>query len=444
MTKFDRRRFLGISVVAGAGLGLGFGWPILERLKERDKSVNPLGAGDMPSELEPWIRISPDNAITVTISRSEMGQGVETALAMIVAEELDADWSDMRTQQAKSDPAYGNQHTAASSSIQQLWAPMREAAATARRMLMSAAAEEWGIDVDHCATSDSQILHPDGQRQMSFGSIAEKAAQLSIPINVQLKKVEDFKIVGQRRSRLDVPAKVDGAAIFGWDVEVPNMSIAAVTRCPTKGGHVAEFNSDEALQIDGVSAVVPIKDPYGKSGDSANDAPYAVAVVGNSYWAVKQGQAVLKVSWNEGSNAKFDSASIAAMLARWANSDGGDIIVDRGDINEASTQSDSSTEAIYEVPYLAHVTMSPTCCTADVRADECDVWAPTQSPDLAQRMVRKFTEFPRRAITIHKTYLGGGFGRRQRQDYVGDVVQISQAVRKPVKLLSSRRRGYSE
>ncbi len=438
LANFTRRRFIGISVVAGAGLALGFGRPILQRFRNRYESVDPLGTNESGGDIEPWIRISPDNTITLTVSRSEMGQGVETALAMIVADELRADWSTMRTRQATSSPAYGNQHTAASSSVRQLWTPLREIAATARQMLVQAASEKWNVDANLCTVIDSHILHPDGTTQITFGAIAEKATQQPIPADVQLIPIEQFKIVGHPVPRIDVPAKVDGTAIFGWDVQIPRMQIAAATRCPVKGGRVASFDSTQALMIDGVTSVVPISDPYWDTAESPNDAPYALAVVGNSYWAVKKGQEALKISWDEGVNATFDSESIGAMLTSWAENDGGDIVVDRGDIDLATAGSTSMHEAMYQVPYLAHTTMSPTCCTANVRSNKCDIWAPTQSPDLAVRMVRKFVDIPRHAITINKTYLGGGFGRRQRQDYVGEAVQISKAIKAPVKLLSSR------
>jgi len=371
-----------------------------------------------------------------------MGQGVETAFAMIVADELDADWSSIRTQQAPADPAYGNQHTAASSSIRQMWQPLREVAATARHMLLAAAAQMWDVPVGNCHVENGEVVHPDGRQRVTFGAIADRAAALPAPKGVPLKAPKDFRFIGSRMPRLDTPKKVDGSAVFGWDVQVPGMLIAAVTRCPVKGGHLADYESGAARMVNGVHEILPISDPYARSRFLSAAPPYGLAVVADDYWSAQRAQKALKVTWDYGPNAGFDTDGVAEMLAEWAAGDDARPIIDRGDLANIGNQSSQEVRAVYRVPFLAHATMSPMCCTADVRADSCEVWAPTQSPDLAVRMVEKHTGLPRRSITINKTYIGGGFGRRARQDYVGEAVQISKAMGRPVKVLWSREEDF--
>jgi isoquinoline 1-oxidoreductase beta subunit len=438
LSSINRRKFLGATAIAGAGLGLGIGLYVVDRVRKKSEFAHPLSGDAKTEDTATWVHIAPNNDVTITISRSEMGQGVETALAMLVAEELDADWQTVRTRWATADPAYGNQHTAASSSIHQLWQSLREVGAAARQMLIAAAAQTWGVSAGLCSTDSGEVLHPDGQQRLSFGSLADQAAILELPEYVTLKEPTEFKLIGHSVPRLDIPKKVDGTAIFGWDVQVPGMLIAAITRCPVKGGHIVEYESDAALSIDGVRAVVPVSDPYAPSATQLSERTYGLAVVADNYWAAQSGQRALKITWNNGPNERFDTAAIRRMLMEWAEGSDAQVIVDRGDIESASGGTSQIIKSVYEAPYLAHMTMSPMCCTADVRDDRCEVWAPTQSPDLALRMTRDQTGLSRDAITINKTYLGGGFGRRQRQDYVGEAVQVSKALRRPVKVLWSR------
>jgi len=437
VARLNRRQFLGVTAVAGAGLGLGIGW----RLANDARKITPASplAGSMPTATtNAWIRITPENLVTITISRSEMGQGVETALAMIVAEELDADWANVRTRWAPADAAYGNQHTAASSSIRQMWQPLREVAGTARHMLIAAAAQMWNVPAGDCRAENSVIMHPDERQTTTFGAVTNRAASLPIPVNVDLKAPDKFRIVGRRMPRLDTPKKVDGSAVFGWDVQIPEMLIAAITRCPVNGGRLADYDTSDSMAIKGVHAVVEVTDPYAPTHLFSSGPPIGLAVVADDYWSAQLGKKALKVTWDVGPNAEFDTATITRMLAEWAAGNNARTVVDRGDVTRFKEQSNQQIHAIYETPYLAHMTMSPMCCTADLRDDSCEVWAPTQSPDLAVKMVKKYTGLSRESITINKTYLGGGFGRRQRQDYVGEAVQISSAMRRPIKVLWSR------
>jgi len=305
-------------------------------------------------------------------------------------------------------------------------------------MLIAAAAQTWDVSPEDCTAANNEIIHPDGQERLSFGAVADRAAALPTPEHVTLKEAKKFRIIGRSMPRLDAPGKVDGSAVFGWDVQVPNMLIAAVTRCPVSGGHVASYRSDKAEAVIGVHAVLPIVEPYAPPRIVGSEQPFGLAVVADDYWSAQLGQKALEVSWESGHNAQFDTESITRMLAEWAEGDDASPIVDRGDLGNIGARSAQKYEAIYEVPYLAHTTMSPMSCTADVRENSCEVWAPTQSPDLALKMAKRHSGLPRRAITIHKTYVGGGFGRRQRQDYVGEAVQISRAMKRPVKVLWSR------
>lgn len=438
MPRFGRRQILKATAVVGSGLAIGIGWSRYGRHHPGVARADPLATVAVPGEDNAWIRIAPDNMISIAISRSEMGQGVETALAMIVAEELEADWARIDTRWAPSDPVFGGQHTAASSSIRELWLPLREVAASARTMLIAAAAQLWQVPADECQARQSRIYHPDSRRQLSYGEVADLAATLSIPRRPTLKDPSEFTLIGRRIPRLDSQAKTDGSALFGWDVQVPGMLVATVKRCPVKGGRVADYDATNAESVSGVHAVVVVREPYEAPGKFRPVQPYGLAVVANEYWSSKLGQKALQVSWDYGPNAAYDSAAITRMLASWAANDDAIPIVDRGNIRNIVGKGSKEVSAVYQVPYLAHATMSPMCCTADVRDDGCDVWAPTQSPELAIRMVVRHTGLPRESIRIHKTYLGGGFGRRQRQDYVGEAVQISRSIDRPVKVLWSR------
>jgi len=411
-----RRTFLKVTLAAGVGLNLSW--------------TPAISAQTAAASLGPWISIHPDNTITVMIARSEMGQGIETGLAMLVAEELEADWSLIGTQWAPSDPIYGSQLTAASNSIRSMWEPMRIVGASAREMLRQAAASQWKVSASDCRCSHSTVTHPDGRQQFKYGELVEAASRQSIPESVTLKDPSQFQIIGQRLPRLDATAKVTGEAVYGPDINLPGMLIACVARCPFSGGQVASFDSSKAAAMPGIEAVFPM--------DDQKSLRYGIAVVGSGFWPVQEALKVLKVEWDNRANEGLSTPQMIRRLARAADRDPAQDIVDRGDLAAAQTASSQHVTSSYYVPFLAHVPMSPMCCTADIREDRGEVWAPTQGIGRAAAVLESVTGLPRDALTIHKTYLGGAFGRRQHQDYVAKAAIISQRMGRAIKVLWSR------
>jgi isoquinoline 1-oxidoreductase beta subunit len=429
----SRREFLKVSVAAGAGLTIGIylsgcqGSPTPPptptatlaptTLPESTATPEPTTTPEAAGPLEPNIYLTIDNRGIVTIRafRSEMGQGIRTAIAMVVAEELDVDWSDVRVEQSPTDSAYGNQVTGGSASVSDHYSILRQAGGVARQMLVAAAASRWEVEVASCRTEGGEVIHPDGEQRLSYGELVDAAAQLPIPTRreVQLKEPQDFRIIGTPLPLYDAPQMVDGSAIYGSDVSVPDMLVAAVARCPEFGGQVSSFDATSARAVAGVRDVIQI--------DSG------IAVVADHTWAAIQGRAALEITWQEGKLADWNSASIRQQLTEKAPQPG-----------EAAADGGAALDAAYDIPYLAHATMEPMTCVADVRADRCEVWAPTQNPQEAKRRARSLTRLPQEAVTVHVPLIGGGFGRRLEVDYVEEAVQISQAVGVPIKLVWTR------
>ncbi len=404
-----RREFLQAASVAGAGLVIGLHLPSRPRVG-------------------PWLRISPDERVLILVDRSEMGQGVATALPMLVAEELEADWSKIVIEFAPADKAYinplfGMQGTGGSTSVRAAWAPLRKAGAAAREMLISAAAETWGVDKSECRAEQGAVVHRASNRRLTYGQLVGKAATLPVPQDVPLKDPKDWKLLGTSAPRLDTPPKVDGTAQFGIDVKVPEMLVAVVARCPVFGGKAASFDAAKAKAVPGVSHVVPIS-----SG---------VAVVANGYWPAKKGRDSLGITWDEGPNAAVTSASVSQLLTERAGQAG---VVARHDGDPDAGRAGAATklDADYELPFLAHATMEPMNCTAHVRADGVDIWAPTQFQTGVQGLGAKIGGVAPEKVTVHTTYLGGGFGRRFELDFIQEALETSKAVGAPVKVVWSR------
>jgi isoquinoline 1-oxidoreductase beta subunit len=423
----DRRKFLKVSLAAGAGLTIGIclsgcqdsSTPILPPTSPPEATATPETAA-LPQAaglLEPNVYLTVDKRGIATIRsfRSEMGQGIRTAIAMIVAEELDVEWPAVRIEQSPIDPAYGKQVTGGSVSISQYYSTLRQAGGAARQMLVTAAANRWGVEAASCLTESGEVIHPDGEQRLPYGELVDAAAKLPIPARqeVQLKDPQDFRIIGTPVPLYDAPQIVKGSTIYGSDVRVPNMLYATVARCPEFGGEIGSFEAAAARAVAGVQDVIQI--------DSG------IAVVADNTWASIQGRAVLDITWQAGSYADWDSASIRDLSAKNAPQPG-----------EAGADGGAALDAAYDIPYLAHATMEPMTCVADVRADRCEVWAPTQDPQAAKRRVGFITGLPEEAITVHVPHIGGGFGRRLEVDYVVEAVQISQAVGAPIKLVWTR------
>ena len=416
----DRRGFLKMGAAGATGLLIGFYLP------ERVEALG--GAPESAIALNAWIHVGTDDIVTILIDKSEMGQSILTGLAMLASEELECDWKKVRTEFAPADNAYVNpqfgvQGTGGSSATRTSWEPLRKAGAAARVMLLEAAAQEWNVDKSECRAENGAILHAATKRQLTYGSLAAAAAKLRVPQDVPLKDPRQFQVIGQPAKRLDTPDKVNGSAQYGIDVRQPGMAYAVVARCPVFGGKVASFDAGKAKAVPGVKDVIQISD--------------GVAVIADNTWTAMQGRRALEVKWDEGPNAEVTSASISKLLADGARRPGY-TARKQGDAEAGLRGAAQIIEAEYEVPFLAHATMEPQNCTAHVRGDRCDVWAPTQNQTNTQNLAAKITGLDPKAVFVHTTFLGGGFGRRFETDFVGEAVEISKAIREPVKVTWSR------
>jgi isoquinoline 1-oxidoreductase beta subunit len=409
MSPLSRREFVAVGVAAGAGLVVGFYLPHGRRAGKEVFSPNA------------YLRITPDNKVTIVVARSEMGQGVRTALPMILAEELEADWKQIEIEQAGASRLYGDQGTGGSASVRTTWDPMRKAGAAAREMLISAAALTWGVPRSTCAAVEGNILHGASGRRLSYGELVEKAARLPIPTEVPLKQSKDYKIVGQRLARVDTPAKVKGEAVFGIDFRMPEMKYAVLSRCPTIGGKVLTVDDKESKKISGVTYV-------GKISDAA------VAVVADSVWGAMEGRRVLNVSWDDGPNKNLNTAAVVEALKQAAAKKGA-TLYSAGNVAKATGRRIAGE---YQLPFMAHAPMEPGNCTADYRGSGCELWAPTQVPQDCRNEVAKVVGLDPDQVTVNVTLMGGGFGRRLEYDYAVEAALVSKAIGGPVKVLWTR------
>ena len=416
-TQVTRREFLQTASVVGAGLVIGFHLPV-----GRKAAATP------PFAPNAWLRIGEDGAVRIIVARSEMGQGVATSLPMLVAEELEADWSKVTIEFAPADMAYANplfgaQATGGSTSVRGSYVPLRQAGAAAREMLIAAAAQTWSVDHTACRAEHGAVVHGATGRRLAYGALVATAAALPVPANVPLKDPKDWKILGTRVPRLDTPPKVDGSAQFGIDVQVPGMLVAVIARCPTFGGKVASFDAAPAKAVPGVRHVVQMST--------------GVAVVADGYWPAKKGRDALTVTWDEGPNAGVSSATIAQLLEQRTDQTGA-VARHDGDPDAGLAAAATKVDAVYDAPFLAHATMEPMNCTAHVRADGVDIWAPTQFQTGAQQLGAGIGGVPPGQVKVHTTYLGGGFGRRFELDFIQEALEVSKAAQAPVKVIWSR------
>jgi isoquinoline 1-oxidoreductase beta subunit len=415
----SRRRFIESNAAA---LVVGFTLPLATG---RALAAAPAAAETFKPNA--YLRLTADNRITVVCGSSEMGQGVLTAIPMLLAEELDADWAQVRVEQAPVDqaynnPAFGMQATGGSATVRGHWEPLRKAGAAARAMLVAAAAQRWKLDPASLKTARSQVIAPDG-RKLAYGALVADAAKQPVPTEVTLKNPKDFKILGQPLKRLDTAAKVDATAKFGIDAQVPGLLVAVMARAPLPGATVASVDDAAAKAVKGVRQVISL--------------PSGVAVLADGYWAAKKGRDALVVKWDQGANATLSSAKVSAMLTKGAD-DADAIAVDTGNIKDAAAQAAGSLDALYEAPYLAHACMEPMNCTAWVRGDEVEIWAGTQSQGPVQGILGQVAQVTPAKVTIHTMMLGGGFGRRFAPDFAIDATLLSKISGKPVKLIYSR------
>ncbi|MCU1258001.1 MAG: aldehyde oxidase and xanthine dehydrogenase, molybdopterin binding [Bryobacterales bacterium] len=418
ITVVNRRSFLR---TGGIGLGLLLGFTLPERSKLAAQGRRPAVAAKPGA----YIHIGTDDTVTFLITKAEMGQGTVTSLSMLLAEELDCDWAKVRTEFAPVDPAsYGMQGVVGSASIRSSWAPLRQAGASARVMLLEAAAHRWGADKSQLRTERGFVVGTSPNQRLSYGSLSEAASKLPLPANAPLKDPKLYSLIGKPVKRLDTRDKVSGQAKFGIDARIPGMVYASIARCPVFGGKVSSFDDTKAKAIPGVKNVLQIST--------------GVAVVGENTWAAMQGRKALEIKWDEGPNASQNSAAISRMFADLAQKPGA-VAKQTGDAEKALAATAKKLSAEYEAPYLSHAPMEPLNCTAVVRGDSCEIWASTQMQSGSRDAAAKAAGLTPENVKVNTLYMGGGFGRRARVDYVGETVEIAKAIPGvPVKLTWSR------
>ena len=421
----SRREFIKTVSATGTGLVIGFYLP----------SRNLLLASDIIEDSfvpNIWITVQPDDQIIITSGKSEMGQGVWTSLPMIIAEEMDADWSKVKIQQGiATKETAGRYGTGGSRSVRGSWAILRRAGATAREMLLTAAARKWNVEKSECTVENSIVSHPETSKRMTFGELALAASNEKVPKKVPLKDPANFKLIGTDIARKDTPLKVTGAAGFAMDVNLDGMVIAMVVRPPKFGATVKEIDKVQAEKINGIHNIFEVSN--------------GVAVVGSNTWAVLQARKVLNITWSKGESPNLDSEKIAKLINDMADKKGA-TGKKKGNPERALKKADKVIKAVYEVPYQAHAAMEPVNCVVDIQKDFCRIWAPTQNPNQAHEQAAKITGLPKDKIEIHVPFLGGSFGRKSFNDFIDDALEVAKKMKKPVKLIWKReddtRHGY--
>ncbi len=430
----NRREFLKASASSAAGLVIGFYLPGRSVLAVAEEGAPPK-APKLPAP-NAFLRIGSDESITVLLAHSEMGQGIWTTLPILIAEELECDWSKIRVEHAPAAPAYahtafGMQMTGGSTSTWSEFDRYRQVGALAREMLIQAAAKQWGVDPHSCRTANGFVTH--GTERLSYGKLAAAAKEFSPPASVKLKTSKEWKRIGKPTKRLDSPEKVTGRAQFGMDVRFPGLMTALVARAPVFGGKVKSFNAEKAKALPGIKAVVQV--------------PSGVAVVAEHFWAAKLGRDALEIDWDLGPAATLDTGKMREEFRALSRSPGAKASA-AGDVEAAMQKASSKLEAEYELPYLAHATMEPLNCTVRLAGDECEIWTGTQFQTADQAAAAKVAGLDPKQVTIHTTFLGGGFGRRANpaNDFVKEAVEVAKAAKMPVKVVWTReddmRGGY--
>ena len=402
----SRRVFLKKSALTFTGLIIGFTYEPESSLALKVDNAEELGI---------WIRIAPDGSTTLIVPSSEMGQGVNTSLSMILAEELEADWHSVKTETAPVNSKYINpesnsgQMTAGSSSVKGFWNPLRKAGAAVRLMLQKAAAQKWKIPIEECVAKSGYIYRKNSSQKLSYGELAEAAGKIDIPSDPPLKNSKDYNLVGKSIKRIDIPSKTNGSAQFGIDVKLPEMMYATIRQSPVFGGEVLSYDEDAAKSIRGVKKVILI--------------PNGIAVIANNTWRAKRGMEVLNLKFHGGETIGLESKQVQKELLMALDDEG-----------KTKIEANQVLDLEYEVPFLAHAPLEPMNCTANVTDNFCEVWVPTQSQGRCMDAAKEITELDEEQIQIHTTYLGGGFGRRGETDFVKQSLILAKALGKPIKV----------
>ncbi len=431
--RISRRTLLAVSAFSGTGLVLGFALRSSDgALKRASAAGIPAGAGFKPNA---FIRIAPDGVVTLVSKQMEVGQGVKTSLPMILAEELEVDWKDVVVEQGDLDDAYGNQFSGASTSTLKNYQPFRVLGATARSMLVSAAAQAWGVPERECHASLSAVHHRTSDRSLGYGALASRAAALPVPTGraVRLKDPKDFKLIGTRVGGVDNEKIVSGAPLFGIDLQLPGMLHAVYEKCPVFGGRVTGANLEEIKALPGVRDAFILAGIGGLLGLQPG-----VAIVANSTWAAFSARKQLKVQWIESAAASESWAGFAAQAAQLALQPAATVLRQDGDVQRALASAAQRVEAWYAYPFIAHAALEPLNCTASFKGGVMELWTASQSPAWARDHVSKSLGLPKEKIRLHILRGGGAFGRRLSSDYVVEAAAIAQRVQAPVKLLWSR------
>jgi isoquinoline 1-oxidoreductase beta subunit len=413
----SRRRFLSTSAALGGGLLIGF------------RTGSSIGASAAPFVPNAFIRIGDDGQIVLTMPYVEMGQGTYTSIPMLIAEELEVDLKQVRLEHAPPDekryanPLLGVQATGNSNAMRGAWQPLRQAGATARTMLVSAAAKRWNVDPASCRAQSGEVRHAPTGRKIKYGELAADAAHMPVPEKVELKQPKQFKLIGTPAKRLDTPSKVNGTAVYGIDVRPPGVKIATLAQSPVFGGRVKSVDDAKAKAVKGVRQIVRLDD--------------AVAVVADHMGAAKKGLAALMIEWDDGPHATLDTQKIVDQLEK-ATLESGAVAQNIGNTEKAMATAVTKVEATYQVPFLAHATMEPMNCTVHVRKDGCEVWVGNQALGRAQAVAAKTAGLPLDKVVVHNHLIGGGFGRRLEVDGVIRAVQIAIQVDGPVKVVWTR------
>ncbi|PYT78346.1 MAG: hypothetical protein DMG42_00805 [Acidobacteria bacterium] len=425
----NRRDFLKTGAAGGVALVIGFHLSpaaFADQAQDQEKKT--------PNPFDAWVRITPDNRVTLILGKSEMGQGIMTALPMILAEELCVDWKQVKVQQAATNPKIYDLGTGGSGSVAGSWLPLRRAGAAAREMLVAAAAKQWEVGPDTCKAQGGQVIHGHPQRSLSYGELVEAASKLPIPnLNtVPLKNSDDFTVVGHDTRRFEGRDKATGSAKFGIDSRVPGMLFAVVARCPVFGGKLASFDAAKAKAVPGVRDIIPFE----TSGRGASTTG-GVAVLADNSWAAIQGRKALEVKWEEGAAANESSEELRSQFLANASKPGG-VLRSEGDADAVLRAASKKLEAIYELPFAAHVCMEPMNCTVHIRPDSAEAWVPSQGPQWAQAVIAEAAKLPPEKVTVHTTLMGGGFGRRYQADFVMEAAEVAKISGKPVMVLWTR------
>lgn len=436
----ERRKLLRAGAAFGGSLLIGMHLPSRAEDRARNERPPETAVGQAATRISnqppglahnAFIRIDPDNTVTLIIHKVEMGQGTFTSMPMLLAEELEVDLSKVKLEQAPadnalySDPLLGGQVTGGSTSVRGAWEPLRQAGAKARMVLIAAAAQQWKVDPASCSARDGAVIHGASGKRLSYGELVDAASKLPLPEQVALKPASQFRLIGHPVKRLDSAIKVDGAAQFGIDVRLPGMLIGTVAACPVPGGKLKTVDEAKALAVPGVRKVLRIDG--------------AVAVLGDHMWAAKQGLQAAAPTWDEGPNANLTTAMIVDDMASASKAKPGAVARNDGNAQQAIDGGKRKLEAVYQAPFLAHATMEPMNCTVRVSKDRCELWLGTQVPTIAQGAAAKLTGLPEEQVLVHNHYIGGGFGRRLEADAVIQAVQFARQLPDvPIKIVWTR------